>query len=269
MLTAAPFSDMKPVPRVEVVSDETPVGVSEATVWRTAAGRTMPVRGAVRMPVADSFAVLDFEAPFNVDVTYQAEWFDGGVSVGMSENVTTELLFWGTVLQQPLDPSLRAVVEVQPGHTGRVLSRPFESSVAYVAGRGAVHLGGGRRSLSGFRLVFATSDVDTYGAVDSLFGSGSAQMPAIVLVRTDLPWRVPMPLFAAVADPTAEGFDWTYDGDLTIFDWSLTEVVPPAPSVVVAPFSYDDLPVAYGTYDELEADNATYDSLARRYDLGG
>lgn len=88
------FSDAAPCPRVEVFFADFILGTTHVTVYRLSGGREFEVRGAVRAAVAGSLSRIDFEVPFNVQVSYRAEQFDAaGLSLGFTESSSLGAVF--------------------------------------------------------------------------------------------------------------------------------------------------------------------------------
>src|SRR5690606_7790592 len=234
------------------------------TVYRLAAGREFRMRGAVLAATAGSISRIDFEAPFNVPVTYRAEQFDeNGVSLGFTPSATlgdvleglppaedlapsedlapgsfvvgTGLMSAETWMHNPLNP--QGAVKVNLLDTAaRSFSRPVPGEVSYPRGRRVgVMLSEPRRGLSG-----AVFDVwcDTFAeadAVQALIGSFTGSSVPVICVRTgsDNTVRASMPLFLGVLDITEE--DWTvrHGGEVTLQRIQGDEVDPPIPGLFV------------------------------------
>src|SRR4051812_9904982 len=105
--TLTPTIDSNPSPRVLVVFSTLASGTQTINVYRTAEGRRFLVRGGVNLFAVGGASVMDYECPFGVAATYQAEQFDiSGISLGFTDTTAITLNVTQTWIHQPLSPSL-------------------------------------------------------------------------------------------------------------------------------------------------------------------
>lgn len=267
-----PFVDLAPVPRVgvQVESSDVPVGTDRVTLWRSHEGREFKVRDGVDRTMVSAVSLQDMEAPPGVTVTYEAECWDGLIPLGRVALGATFLDFEGTVVQQPLDPSLNAVVEVWAG-TGSQIRRPSPGEV--VATEGAVlptFVGfGPRAGLVGFQLNLGVSSANDADKLQATLGTYINPQLPVLLFRTSLPGRIPRMAFFHVADLVETDVNVQYGGGVVVFSATVTEVKAPAQALVVAPLTYDDLDVSFVDYDVRDAAYPSYDAMDADWSLAG
>lgn len=244
-ITATPLTNASPVPRVQVVISDLPTGT--VTVSRTAEGRTMAVRGGVRVSTTGGVvAVMDFECPFRTETVYKGEMFSPlGVSLGFTPSVTTMLHVFDYWIQQPLDPSLSVRLDLDIS-TADKLSRKARGEVVYaqnaMLGR---YIGGTNRGLQGVSITTSTHGEPDTIMMRAIFGTYDTPQLPVVLVRSPPGiLRIPRVLFLAVPDPLEVDFTVRLGGDVT--DWLLEgdEVLPPTPGLIVPILTWDDLAAA-------------------------
>ena len=263
---------MTPVPRVEFKFDELLPGTTRATVFRLTGKSTKRVRGAINVYAAGGFSGIDTEAPFNVKLTYRAEMFNAaGVSLGFTDARVVTVAFDGTVVHQPLDPTRAALVDLRPKFAEEI-SRPFEGEVVYPIGSTlGVYIGSGRQGVTGVDLTVITDTLDHADAFASIWGDPSEDQPQlpVVCIRTQPEWRLPMPLFAAVLDPTEARFDTDLGGETINWPMRGTEVRPPVEALARALLTYADFEASFSTYEAFENAYLTYFNAESDFDLAG
>lgn len=263
---------MTPVPRVEFKFDELLPGTTRATVFRLTGKSTKRVRGAINVYAAGGFSGIDTEAPFNVKLTYRAEMFNAaGVSLGFTDARVVTVAFDGTVVHQPLDPTRAALVDLRPKFAEEI-SRPFEGEVVYPIGSTlGVYIGSGRQGVTGVDLTVITDTLDQADAFASIWGDPSEDQPQlpVVCIRTQPEWRLPMPLFAAVLDPTEARFDTDLGGETINWPMRGTEVRPPVEALARALLTYADFEASFSTYEAFENAYLTYFNAESDFDLAG
>ena len=270
-ITATPFTNASPVPRVQIVISDLPTG--SVTLLRTAEGRTMAVRGGVRVPTTGGVvAVMDFECPFRTDTVYKGEMFSPlGVSLGFTPTVTTMLRVYDYWIQQPLDPSLSVRLDLDIS-TADKLSRKARGEVVYaqnaMLGR---YIGGTNRGLQGVSIATATQNATDTAMMRSIFGTYDRPQLPVVLVRSPPGiLNIPRVLFLAVPDPLEIDFTVRLGGEVT--DWLLEgdEVIPPAPGLIVPVLTWDDLAAAYPEgWSSLPAVYADWIEASTDYTIAG
>lgn len=270
-ISATPFTNASPVPRVQVVMSDLPAGT--VTLLRTAEGRTMAVRGGVRIPtVGGVVPVMDFECPFRTETTYKGEMFSPlGVSLGFTPTVSTMLHVWDYWIQQPLDPSLSVLLELRP-NAAASLSRKASGSVVYaqnsMVGR---WIGGTNRGLQGVSMDAVSLTEDESAMMRRIFGTYDTPQLPVVLIRSPPGLlKVPRVLFLAIPDPIEQDFTVRLGGDMT--DWLLQgdEVLPPTPGLIVPILTLDDISAAYPSgLDSISATYPDFLSLSTDYSIAG
>lgn len=292
--TLTPFTDEAPCPRVQVDFDSFPASTATVTVTRTAAGVTEDVRGAVRRATAGALSVIDFECPFNTEVSYRAQAFDaGGLPIEWTDagtlgevaiddefedefsdlfpgGVGVGLVVLETWVHNPLNPQGAVKVKLR-SDTGRSMSRPVPSTLSRPLGRRrAVVLSEPRRGLSGFAFNVSGRDIDTADKVQALLGDDDDVLTPVVCIRIggrDEPMRVPRPLFLGVPDIVE--LDTGAHVGYTVQAMSGDEAEPPVPGLYIPPLTAADINAYYATGTALNGDNATGAAVNRRYDLAG
>jgi hypothetical protein len=296
-----PFTDDDPCPRVEVFFPEFAEGTSTVTVYRYAAGREYQVRGAVRAATAGALSRIDFECPFNVEVTYRAEMFDaGGLSLGFtdpttlgdvieglapeedlppeedlapfSEVVGVGLMSSDSWLHNPLDPRGAVRVIAKLGSAAS-LSRPMIGSVSRPIGRGvAVALTQGRTGLTNVVWDIHAYDLETADKVQAMLGGYDSTAVPVLCLRVggaESRVRVPKPFFMAVMDIAEEMQDVQYGGEWTVQRMVGDEAAPPVPGLLIPLLTNADLNAYYATNADLNSDNAANIDVNRKYEIAG
>lgn len=299
--TLTTYTDDAPCPRVEVYFATLHPDTATLTVYRTAAGRTHEVRGAVRAATAGSFTRIDFECPFNILVSYRAEMFDAdGISLGFTDAtvlpdvidgpipdddlypsdfffpeeglIGTGLLSAYSWLHNPLDPQGAVRVSAMDS-SARSLSRPVDGSISRPMGRRVgVMLSRGRGGLAGFTYDIHAPDEASADKVQAMLGDYTSNTVPVLCLRVggdETRMRIPKPLFLGVLDIPEEDIDVRWGGTETIQRMTGDEVAPPVPGLFIPLLTNADLNAYYATNAALIADNANNATVNRRYDLAG
>lgn len=261
------FDDDALGPRVQVLFSALAPGTQRITVRRTAAGRTMDVRGGVDLYAVGGASVLDQEVPSGVPASYQAEQFAAdGSSLGMTDAASILVDEADAWVSQPLNPNLSVKVRVRVQST-ETLQWESPGDTLWTQGGALGRVISGQRSgLKGVSLLLRLIRPDDAAEFDSMWGTYDVSYPAVVLVRT--PPNVPLPpvLFFGCRGPKRltsganKLVQYQLDGD---------EVAPPAPGLVIPTLSRDDIDAAYPTR---AARAAAYTSRLERdtdYSLAG
>jgi hypothetical protein len=255
--------DANPCPRVLVTFTSLAAGTQTINVYRTAEGRRFKVRGGVNLFAVGGAVVLDFECPFQVPASYQAEQFDvSGLSLGFTDASTITLNVTQTWIHQPLSPTLAVTAKITMDSANDI-SRPTPGGTEWPEGAVVGTLIGGQRrgvTQMPMRLKFAsTTDLDEFS---SMLGGYTTNFPAVLCVRTPGPApRIPRLLFASFLDPheVIGGVNRLLTVQATV-----DEVTPPAPGIIIPTLRRADLDVAYATRGAGDAAYAT--RLARDTD---
>lgn len=277
-----PMSDDVPCPRVAVLVEALPAAAATATLWRTVGpveggGRREEVRGALRVPVSGVLSVIDFEAPLDVEVTYQAALFDAaGAVIEWTDQASTILISprWEDghsriLVHNPLDPRTAMWVQLGKAAASSVL-KPTPGVVGWAEGRrlGLVQ-GGRRRGMVGVPLDVVTDTWEDGQRFDALFGTVDVQRLPILCIRIPRELqrtRLPAVWFAAVLEPSAEHAHWS---DRIVWRMVADEVAPPVPTLVVPLLSRADIAAYYASRQAVRAGNASRLALSRRFEIAG
>lgn len=262
-----PFLDPSPCPRVQVLFPAFATGTVTVTIRRTAEGRTFPVRGGVNLYAVGGASVMDYEVPFGVAATYQAEQFDvNGLSLGYTDPGSITIAVTDTWVHQPLSPTLAIMVKVFLD-SGSDIVRPSPGTVIWTEGATVGRIIGGQRTgLRGtnVRLRMANAvDADTFSA---MFGSYSSDFPSVLCIRTPPTIRLPRVLFAGCLDPHEVSFG---NYAMITYQMSVDEVLPPAPGLVIPLLRRMDIDAAFATRAERAAAYSTRLARDTDYSLSG
>lgn len=254
-------------PRVGIAFTDLAAGTQTVTIRRTAGGRTLPVRGGMRLYAVGGASALDQEVPFGVTASYQAEQFDAsGASLGMTDAAAVTVDSADAWVSQPLNPNLALQVRVRLASTD-TLGWESPGDIVYTQGASVGRLINGQRSgIKDSSLLLRLRYPSDADRLDAMFGTYDSTYPAVLCVRT--PPNVPLPpvLFWGCPKPkrlTAGA------NKLVQYQLDGSEVAPPAPGLVVPSLSRDDIDAAYPTRN---ARAAAYTSRLARdsdYTLAG
>lgn len=279
MTTITPRADLAPVPRVELVINaaDVPAGTDRITVWRISDGREFKVRDGIDRTMVSSVALVDVEPGRGTVSVYEAECWDGALPLGRVALGSTTVPWVGdrnsVIIQQPLDAGLSVEVQKLDG-TWPELTRETPGDLVFTEGASLpVYVGfGPRRGLQGVELSVAVrtrEDAERLHA--TLGGYGVSQLP-IWLVRGDGTF-LPRIFFCRVKAlkevdidvrlPADDGESWSG------FRATVDEVAPPAPAILNAILTYDDLDAGYASYTAMDAAYPSYDAKDRDYTLAG
>lgn len=272
--TLTVFTDANPVPRVLVTITGLLAGTQTITLYRTAEGRQMKVRGGVNLFAVGGAAVMDYEAPFGVPLTYRAEQFDAsGLSLNFGDAATTTLTpplvdtsyVW---IHQPLNPSL-AIVASMRGDTAADVSRRSPGSLVYTeGGTVGVQIGGQRQGIAGLPFsVVCRNGADADKFLD-MFGGYSTDYPAVICIRSMPPVRIPRVFFGSVSE-THEVTDYSLQIPFITFAITVDEVRPPSPGLILPSLRRKDIDFAYATRAARAAAYATRLARDSDYSLAG
>lgn len=257
---------------------EVPADATAISLHRVAAGRTMKVRGALSRTFNGGFAVLDYEAPFE-SAQYLADFLTptGVVRVPLG----SVILPWtgpeaSVVVQQPLDPHLNAAVRNLSG-SWLTLTRPADGDLVRPQGAAYPSLiaSGPRHAAVDVAIDFEVVDRSTAARVWATLGDESApQLPAW-LVRAPNRGLLPPVFFCEVlglaeSDITvAEYAAGNAPESISRFKAQVSEIAPPAPGLVIAALSYDDLDVSFPDYDMRDAAFPSYNDMDSAWEYAG
>lgn len=266
--TLTPTIDSNPCPRVLVAFTSLAAGTQTINIYRTAEGRRFKVRGGVNLYAVGGVSVMDFECPFQVAASYQAEQFNtAGVSLGFTDAATITLNVTETWIHQPLSPALAVNAKIMMDSANN-FSRPTPGGTNWPEGATVGTLiGGQRRGLTQtpLHLKFAsTTDLDKF---TSMLGGYTSNFPAVLCVRTPGPApRIPRLLFASFLD--AREVIGGINRVLTV-QATIDEVAPPAPGLIIPTLRREDLDVAYATRGAGDAAYATRGARDADYTKAG
>ena len=243
--TLTGFVDPNPCPRVLVSFGALAAGTVTVTVQRTAEGRTMRVRGGINLYASGGAVVMDYECPFGVLTTYQAEQFDtNGLSLGFTGSTPIILTVGQAWIHQPLNPSLAITARIFIDSANDI-SRPTPGGVVWPEGATVGRLiGGQRQGIHGMALRLRMGSAADADKFLSMFGSYATNYPAVLCIRTPPGMRLPRVLFAGILDPHEVDY-----GVYAMITMAMTvdEVSPPAPGLVMPTLRRKDIDAAYPT----------------------
>lgn len=246
--TVTPSIDAAPCPRVEILISPMPVDADTITITRAYGSQTDTVRGATGVVVAGDFVVVDYEAPFGVDVTYTCVTEDaGGIASSVSDPSTTVNLDVAEVwAQDPLDPSTSMPWALnrdgasdarakRPSFSGFKLSAP-QNLAASIGSRLPIGQSGVRQAPSAMPLVIATTTPDSTLTMLNLLTQAGALL-CIRVPAAKLPLVDPLGYYQ-LGDITPD--DTTVYGQVW-WTTAATAIVGPSLDVIVPTRTLDDL----------------------------
>lgn len=255
------------------VTVDVPEGTNRVTVWRTCGGRRMKVRGAIGRSFSGSLGLLDMEAGRGVPSSYELEcWVGddpaGSVSLGSALLPGSESGYH-TVIQQPLSPRLNVVLEeldvmvpevarYAPGETVGTEDSSYPTMVGF----------GPRSGAQEVEFAFACPDRVRSGQVWATLGDEAAPQLPVWLVRSTHPLLPPV-FFCDARTLREVSLDLHIGGVQSRFFMSTREVAPPAPALVEAVLTYEDLAAVFPTYTEMQAGLPTYSQMASAWEYAG
>jgi hypothetical protein len=264
--------DRAPVERVEVTVTEILPDATYVDIYRLAEGRSYLVRGGVKVYAVGGVTVVDFEAPFGIPITYRAEMFadqDGTTSLGFTGSSDAFLDVGTTCVHQPLNPEL-AVWPTRLQSTAADISRTTPGELVYTEGASVgTWIGQDRRGIEGLTFDFLTRTLDEARTFQAMLGGYGTSSVAVLCIRTPPPMRIPRVFFGTVAELHEVSVDVANGGEAVQFQFVSDEAQPPAPGLVTAILSRDDIDAAYPTREARAAAYLTRLDRDRDYSLAG
>ena len=252
---------------------EVPDGTDTVTVWRRSEGREMKGRGIVGRVFTGSLGALDMEAGHDVTSSYELECFGAGVSLGRL-SLGTVTLPWeadpnGVLIQQPLNPSM-SVVAMNLEGSWPALTREAPGEAVYTEGNPFPTLVGfgPRRALTGVSLDFGVATREDAARVWETLGTPDNPQLPVWLIRAHQGF-LPRVFNCHVKTLTELDINLRHRGEWTRFQAVVDEIAPPAPALVIAPLSYDDLDVTFPDYVVMDAAFPSYSARDTAWDLAG
>lgn len=255
-------------PRVEVFFDPADLHVDtyRLRMIRFSEDRTWLVRGGV--DVAPGVAALDWEVPFQTLATYRAEMFDAaGASLGFSDASSITVDFEGTVVHNPLAPTVFAPVKILPGSIAP-LGRPFDGQLVDTEDGEGRFIGSGRRGLRNVTVSLRTDTIEAANDMQRVLGAYGKSLPGVVCIRTSSSIRWPRTFFAQ-GDLSETERTIHAGGERIQWDGRMNEATPPSPGIVTPLLTYADLDAAFPSYAARDAFYGTYTAQDRDYSLAG
>ncbi|MBP1241748.1 hypothetical protein ABID92_000424 [Frigoribacterium sp. PvP120] len=267
-----PRLDRAPVERVEVTVTEILPDAVYVDIYRLAEGRSMLVRGGVRVYAVGGVTVVDFEAPFGVPITYRAEMFAdqaGTASLGFTGSADTFLDVTSTCVHQPLNPEL-AVWPIRLQATAEDVTRSTPGELVYTEGASVgTWVGQTRRGIEGLTFDLMTATQEEANTFQAMLGGYGLSNVAVLCIRTPPPMRIPRVFFGTVPELHELDVDVANGGTAVRFQFVSDEAQPPAPGLVTAILSRDDIDAAYPTREARAAAYLTRLDRDRDYSLAG
>lgn len=286
-VTLTAHSEFIPVPAVEIrigedldeesadsfVDVTVPDGTDSITVWWSSQDRSDKVAGAVRRGFSGEFGHLDVEAGFDVPTSYELECFVDGVAVGRISIGTVTLPWAGDpldcLIQQPLDPNLFAIVSNLAGSWPTLT---WDAPGELVGTQGAVFPSlvgfGPRGGATGVAVDFGAPTRQVSERVRATLGTQAVPQLPVWLIRSHHGF-LPRRFYAHVQSIQEVDVNLRMAGTWSRFLSTVTEIARPAPGLLIAPLSYDDLDVSYDDYDDRDAAYVSYDAMDTDWSLAG
>ncbi|UXE05368.1 minor tail protein [Arthrobacter phage Renna12] len=261
-------------PWVDVTVTGLAAGTAVLTVWRTADGERVPVRGGRNLEAVDSLLLIDYEPPLARLVTYDVEVVSGPDTGAVIAPASVTVASSCGYIHDPLDPSVVVPVWATRAPSGQAvlagsawaeLTRAADVSVHNVLGSSLpVAIGGQRRAPSGVDLSMFT-DAEAQNTLLRNMVKGAA-----VLVVRGLPGWIGdawpgvayVSLPAVVESPLKSGRAGSMGAGSFLTQWTLQgQVVRQTTArVLIALFTYQDVEDFFSTYDQkqLSAGGGTY-----------
>lgn len=241
----------------QMVAVRVPDDTEHVTLWRRDGMRRREVRGVIGAAFSfDGFGALDREAGRGVASGYELEChtvFHGSVTLPIgSVMVPSPAEQYETVIQQPFNPTLRAVV-TETATNVESITRQAPLDLVPVEGKAFPRLVGfgPRQGLSGVQFSFEAPDRATAAAVWATLGDEENPQLAAWLVRS-MHALLPRVFFCEVRDLQEVDFDLAYGGTRSRFVAVVSEIAPPAPALTTPAVRYSDLVAAFGpSYEEI------------------
>lgn len=265
-----------PAPRVGLTVTGLGVGVSVVSVWRTADGERLPVRGARRTQLNDAAYLIDWDVPLGRPVSYEVEVISGpsGASRTYSDSVTVAAdTGW---LMDPLVP--QSAVPVVGGSGDEIYLRSSAlSQLEYGAEVSVFNIMGSDKPLALFGQRMAERGLDT--SLSTRSAEQNARLEKLLKSTAQLLFRplpgwgtrtLPGSLFLGNATATQLPVDVSWGGDLTWWDLKSDVVQAPTIRVLTATWTYGDVEIlmdTYGQKQDLMAGRTYLDDL--KNPLGG
>jgi len=227
------------------------------TLWRTADGERMPVRGATRRPVSDSDYVIDYEPPLGRPVQYDLEVLSGADAGSLTAPAVTRVDSETGYISDPLDPTTYLPIHLSglPGGEPTLISRALaqleygiDANIMRILGSSKpVAILGQRMAASGVDFSVLTDAAEQNTALRNLL-----KQAGLVLVRPLPSWGDGLPgICYMAADSVTEGrLNAEHGGVLT--EWRMVgdTVAAPTARILIALFTYDDVAALFATYDQ-------------------
>jgi len=243
-----------------IVLSGIPATADTYSIFRTApSGNEAGVRGAVDTPVpADttSLVVRDYEAPFDLQLTYTATVYDGTTIVGTATATFTlvwdDCEAWLVDLARPTN-SLPTVIE-----SLRELTFDAATAIHRVLNRRAPVVTSLPAWTPAAELIVLADTLTERDRMRALFGSG---YPFLLRTTPDLGIGNLYLDLTSFVEERISGYG--YDPQRR-FRIACVQVERPDPAIYVplAPNTYDHVKATYATYAALKAAVGTYDELA-------
>jgi len=256
-----------------MVSVNIPDATDSVTLWRRSQGETYKTRGAVARPLGGLSGVLDMEAGFDVDSTFELECFVGESSLGRVP-LGRAMLPWsgdrnGVLIQNPFNPAL-SVTAVNLSGSWPSLTRESGGESVRIEGARRPRLVGAS-PMGGATAVPIDFGVSSRAAADALWATlgteDNPQLP-VWLIRTHQ-GILPRVFFARVESLTEVDINYRSGREWSRFQAVVTEIAPPAPGLVAPTLRYSDLAAVFPTYSEMAAALPRYSDWSTAWQYAG
>lgn len=260
--TLDPLEDPTPSPRVQISVVDLYPSTRAVTLYRVVDGISYTVREAILLAATGSFVANDYEAPFGVDVTYQAMQFsdlDGLIPLGLTPIATTLLDVVEDWITDPLRPANALRVEFTD-KAGSQPSAPFpytQHRVNTPTGLRIVALVGDRSLLTGLNMDFYTSTDDERAQITTIL----EQSGGLLCLRTPPVGSmklIPRTLYVVAGNPVPD--DFNLSADLPDVEWynTVDEISAPEIGFGVPIVTWQNYVDAFPTWNDFNAAYLTW-----------
>ncbi|WP_104164665.1 hypothetical protein [Arthrobacter sp. SX1312] len=248
----------EPCPRAGITLTGLAPGEHVVSVWRTADGQRVPVRGARMVDVVDSAYWDDWEVPLGRSVSFELEVVggpDAGVQ-GITGEVTVDADFG--YVQDPLNPAtaVRVMHRNAQGGPAVLVSGTFAkmsyasdiSTFQIMGSNTPVGIGGVRQAASGVPLSMLTR-----GEEENLRMRDLVAGTAILVIRGLPEWGARVPASASYAAGTVTESNPLPGDQVTVWETTGDTVRGSSAKILVALWTYQDVADIFATYDQKRA----------------
>jgi hypothetical protein len=245
-----------PSPGVRVTITDLYPDTEAVTLYRVG-DRTNTVREALNLAAQGGFSVADYEAGFQIALTYRAMQYDAdGAELGYTPEAQITLDVAEDWISDPLRPGNAIVVEFTD-NAGQRPQRPIPGSrhrVYTASGLRIVALVGDQGLIQDLNMDFFTSTDADYERMLEIINEANG----LLLLRTPPPMMVPRSMFVVAWSPTPDEFNRPAGlGDVEWFN-TVDETSQPDVGYGDPLITWQTYIDAYPTWADMQADYLTW-----------